>query len=67
MNMLNAYFDVMVKEITDQDGYIDKFIGDAIMAVFKGEYHLDRAIDAALALSNRISQTPSHWRNEVQA
>lgn len=59
VNMLNAYFDVMVKEITDQDGYIDKFIGDAIMAVFKGEYHLDRAIDAALTLSNRISELPT--------
>jgi adenylate cyclase len=59
VNMLNAYFDVMVKEITDQDGYIDKFIGDAIMAVFKGEYHLDRAIDAALALCNRISELPA--------
>ncbi len=59
VNMLNAYFDVMVKEITDQDGYIDKFIGDAIMAVFRGEYHLDRAIDAALALGNRISELPA--------
>lgn len=58
VNMLNAYFDVMVKEITDQDGYIDKFIGDAIMAVFKGEYHLDRAIDAALAICEKIRELP---------
>ena len=50
VKMLNAYFDVMVKEIIAQDGLIDKFIGDAVMAVFQGEYHLDRAVDAALAV-----------------
>ena len=30
VKLLNNYFDVMVKEIIDQGGYIDKFIGDAI-------------------------------------
>lgn len=59
VNMLNAYFDIMVREIIAQNGCIDKFIGDAIMAVFKGEYHLDRAIDAALALCKKISELPA--------
>lgn len=54
VTMINAYFDEMVKEIIDQKGYIDKFIGDAIMAVFRGEFHLDRAIDAALAVNQKI-------------
>lgn len=58
VSLINNYFDVMVKEIMDQDGFIDKFIGDAVMAVFRGEYHLDRAIDAALAVRNKISQLP---------
>ncbi|OWP61364.1 adenylate/guanylate cyclase domain-containing response regulator [Hymenobacter amundsenii] len=49
VTMLNSYFDLMVKEIIAQGGYIDKFMGDAIMAVFRNEYHLDRAVDAALA------------------
>lgn len=52
--LLNRYFDVMVKEILAQNGYIDKFIGDAIMAVFRGEFHLDRAIDACLAVRKQI-------------
>jgi class 3 adenylate cyclase/FixJ family two-component response regulator len=58
VTMINSYFDEMVKEIMDNDGYIDKFIGDAIMAVFRGEYHLDRAIDAALAVRNKINNLP---------
>lgn len=58
VKMLNNYFDVMVKEIIDQGGFVDKFIGDAIMAVFRGEFHLDRAIDASLAVRNKIKQLP---------
>ncbi|OSZ73595.1 adenylate/guanylate cyclase domain-containing response regulator [Chitinophagaceae bacterium IBVUCB2] len=59
VKLLNNYFDVIVKEIIAQGGYIDKFIGDAIMAVFRGEYHLDRAIDACLAVRTKIDALPS--------
>lgn len=58
VKLLNRYFDVMVKEIIAQNGYIDKFIGDAIMAVFRGDYHLDRAIDACLAARKMIEELP---------
>src|SRR5258705_1398166 len=58
VRLLNKYFDVMVKEIIAQGGYVDKFIGDAIMAVFRGEYHLDRAIDACLAVRKKIEGLP---------
>ncbi|MEM5564496.1 adenylate/guanylate cyclase domain-containing protein [Psychroserpens sp. AS72] len=59
VKLLNSYFDEMVKEIMQQKGYIDKFIGDAIMAVFKDEYHLDRAIDASLAVCEKINNLPA--------
>jgi adenylate cyclase len=58
VKLLNNYFDVMVKEIIAQGGYIDKFIGDAVMAVFRGQYHLDRAIDACINVRNHIIQMP---------
>ena len=58
IRLLNTYFDVMVKEIITQNGYVDKFIGDAIMAVFRGDYHLDRAIDACLAVRKQIHELP---------
>lgn len=63
VKLLNKYFDVMVKEIIAQGGYIDKFIGDAIMAVFRGDYHLDRAIDAALAVRKKIEELPNESGN----
>lgn len=58
VKLLNIYFDVMVKEIMAQQGHIDKFIGDAIMAVFRGKYHLDRAIEACLAVRNQFENMP---------
>ncbi len=59
VKLLNNYFDVIVKEIIDQGGYVDKFIGDAIMAVFRDEYHLDRAIDASLNARTQIKKLPT--------
>ncbi len=58
VKLLNSYFDVMVKEIIDHGGCIDKFIGDAVMAVFNGEYHLDRAIEACLSVRTEIDKLP---------
>lgn len=58
VSLLNTYFDLMVKEIIEQKGIIDKFIGDCVMAVFKGPYHTDRAIDACLSIRNHIEALP---------
>jgi adenylate cyclase len=58
ITLLNNYFDIIVKEIIAQGGYVDKFIGDAIMAVFRGDYHLDRAIDSCLAVREKINNLP---------
>lgn len=70
VDMLNTYFDAIVKEIIAQEGYVDKFIGDAVMAVFRGEHHLDRAIECALAIRQAIGNLPEvegtdHYRPQV--
>ena len=71
VRLVNRYFDVMVKGIIGQGGYVDKFMGDAVMAVFRGEYHLDRAVEAALAVRTQIAAleenllTNSTYRPEV--
>ena len=59
VTILNNYFDIIVKEVIGQGGYIDKFIGDAIMAVFRGDYHLDRSIDSCLAVRAKINNLPA--------
>ena len=54
VRMINTFFDLMVKEIIAQQGHIDKFMGDCVMAVFRGNFHLDRAVDAALAVRDKM-------------
>lgn len=63
VSLLNRFFDVMVEEIIAQNGFIDKFIGDCVMAVFKGDYHLDRAIDAGLAIRDKLNALPPTGNN----
>ena len=55
VNLINSLFDKIVKEIVLQGGHVDKFMGDAVMAVFRGDFHLDKAIDAALAINAQLS------------
>lgn len=69
VKLLNRYFDVMVNKIISQGGHVDKFMGDAIMAVFRGDYHLDRGIEASLAVRKELDELPSiadeHFKPEV--
>ncbi|MBS1504391.1 MAG: response regulator, partial [Bacteroidetes bacterium] len=55
INLLNGIFDKIVKEVIAQGGHVDKFMGDAVMAVYRGNYHLDRAIDTALAIKSQLA------------
>jgi adenylate cyclase len=54
VGIINRLFDKIVQEVISQKGHVDKFMGDAVMAVFRGNYHLDRAIDAALAIREQL-------------
>jgi adenylate cyclase len=63
VRLVNRYFDVMVKEIIAQGGYVDKFMGDAVMAVFRGEYHFDRAVEAALAVRTQVATLEDNLPN----
>ena len=62
VTLLNNYFDLMVREIIAQQGIIDKFMGDCVMAVFKGPFHADRAIDASLNIRDKIGELPVNDR-----
>ncbi len=59
VKMLNNYFDLIVKEVINQEGIIDKFMGDCVMAVYKGKFSLDRAVDSALAIRRKINSLPT--------
>ena len=55
LNFLNSYFKHMNQPITKKEGIIDKYVGDAIMAVFNfpefdDKYEAERAVEAAIEM-----------------
>ena len=53
--ILNKYLACMGEAIDAHDGFIDKYIGDAIMALFDTEYS-DNALKAALAMQRSLQE-----------
>jgi adenylate cyclase len=47
--LLNAFLHVMVASIVDHGGFIDKFVGDKVMALFTGRDHQAAAVAAVTA------------------
>ena len=58
IRLMNQYFEVMVNIILKHRGYIDKFIGDAIMAVWGAPVELEQeaiyALRAAIEMQNAL-------------
>ncbi len=58
--MLTRFYDAMADEVVAGGGTVDKFIGDAVMAVFGApaaqEDHAERALHTALAMRRRLKE-----------
>jgi len=59
VGMLNEYFELMVEAIFENKGTLDKYIGDAIMAVFGSplflEDHAWKAVQTAIEMRHRLA------------
>src|SRR6266581_3394795 len=57
---LDLFYDAMAAEIRRAGGTVEKFVGDAVMAVFGApaaqEDHVERALHAALAVRSRCDE-----------
>ena len=58
VDSLNRFFDVMVEAIQCEGGIVDKFMGDAVMAIFQGEDRLERGFRAAVAINEKLRSLP---------
>ncbi|MFP4444988.1 MAG: adenylate/guanylate cyclase domain-containing protein [Desulfosudaceae bacterium] len=59
--MLNAYFEITARVIMEHGGYVDKFIGDAVLGVFGvpvyRRKHMERALRAAVDIQERLQKS----------
>jgi adenylate cyclase len=70
VRMLNEYFSIMVDIILEKGGILDKYIGDAIMAVFGAPFRspddADHAVGAAIGMLQALDQYNSRRALEGQ-
>ncbi len=74
LDWMNRYMDAIARHVDAHDGMVNKFIGDAIMAVFGapipsiGEEGIDRdadnAVQCALAMEKTLIALNEEWRTE---
>ncbi len=63
---LNEYFEEMCKIIFEYGGYVDKFIGDCVMAVFSAPYQTPddarNAVISAVKQQEKILELSARWK-----
>jgi len=68
VHLLNEYFTAMTTIIFKYEGTIDKFMGDAIMAVYGAPIemsdHAERAVLAAVEMSEKMKELQAKWKME---
>lgn len=60
LDLLNAHFETMVDVVFSYHGFLDKFLGDGVMALWgvtvDGSEHAEMAMRAALEMQDRVRQ-----------
>jgi len=65
ISLLNEYLNDMTEVVFDEKGYLDKYIGDAIMAFWNAPKevpdHPDRAMRTAILMQRRMQDLNERW------
>ncbi|HEX7319205.1 MAG TPA: adenylate/guanylate cyclase domain-containing protein [bacterium] len=70
VGILNDFLSSMTEAVFEEEGTLDKYIGDCVMAIFGAPVsHPDdpiRAVRAALAMKERVSRLKAQWREKLK-
>jgi adenylate cyclase len=68
MDLLNEYFPVMAEIVFRYEGTLEKYIGDALMAIWGAPFpqpdDADRALRAAVEMQHALAKLNARWRTE---
>lgn len=67
VDLLNQFFTIVVEEVDRHHGLVNKFEGDASLAIFGAPNHLDSPEDEALACARAIADRLADEMTELQA
>jgi len=66
IQLLQEYFQAMTEEVMSEEGFLDKYIGDGIMAFWGApvdqQDQADRAVRTAQAMIRRLQNLQEQWR-----
>ncbi|HHL39553.1 MAG TPA: adenylate/guanylate cyclase domain-containing protein [Deltaproteobacteria bacterium] len=66
--LLNAYLSPMTRIVLDEEGMLDKYIGDAVMAIFNAPVpvkdHQLRACNAAVSMVEKLAELNAAWKRQ---
>ena len=66
LSLLNTYLDDMTKIVLAEGGFLDKYIGDAIMAFWNAPRdvpdHADRGLRTAVVMQRHMNELNRRWR-----
>jgi adenylate cyclase len=66
IQVLNEMFDLLIPIVFDYDGTVDKFVGDAILAVFgspeQDDNQCEKAVRAALDMQRAMAEYGHEWQ-----
>jgi adenylate cyclase len=70
VSYLNEYFTEMTEIIFEENGTLDKFIGDAIMVIYGAPVyfpdHAERAVRTAIKMQKKIKELQNYWKEPLR-
>ncbi|HEY7770349.1 TIR domain-containing protein [Longimicrobium sp.] len=59
--LLNAFLSMLADSVTEFGGSVNKFLGDGILALFRGDEHAVRALRSASLIVTRFDRLRGEW------